>query len=94
MQEIQCTEHIVHYGHNMSLGKGIRLQPIEDAVQVHVDAIHDEEDVAEGFLEPSRRLLRRNENIEQSRREHIILHLSQLSHNDNFAEHLSTLIAV
>ena len=94
MQKIECAKHIVHYGHHVPFSKGIRLEAVEDTIQVHIYAIHYEEDIAEGLFESRRRLLRWNQNIEQSGREYVILHLSQLTHNHNFTEHFPALVAV
>lgn len=94
MQEIQSAKHIIHYGHDMPLREGVGLESEEDAVQIHIDAIHYEEDIVEGLLEASWRFLGWNQNIAQSWREYVIFHLSQLTHNHYLSKYLSTLVAV
>ena len=78
----------------MLLGERVSLQLVEYAVQVQIDALHDEEDIGEIAVEAIRHLSRRDEHVKQFRRKDIIVHLCELAHNHDFSYHLPGFIVI
>lgn len=64
MKEIQCAKHIIHYSHHVLLLERISFELTEDAVEVHVNAIHHKEDVVEFVATGILCLLHGNKNVQ------------------------------
>lgn len=77
VQEVHCTQEVVHNRYNMLLCKRVVLDSSEDATQVLVEVLHDNEDIIEVAISMLC-LLRRNDDVHQLRSEQIIFHLREL----------------
>lgn len=85
VQEIQGAKYVIHYSHHVLLLECVSLELAENAVQIHVDALHHQEDVVEFLCWTCRlAILGRNQNVKKARSENIILHLSQLTEYHDF----------
>ena len=92
MQEVQGTQHVVAECDYVLLGEGVRLQLVEDRVEVEVDAFHNQEDVVEILIKTVGCFTRWNENVYQFWRKDIIVHLRKPTHDHDFPHHLPALV--
>ena len=69
----------------MLLRERVSLQLVEYAVQVQIDAFHDEKYVCEIVVETVGHLARWDEHVKQFRRKDIIVHLCKLAHDTDFS---------